>query len=82
VPGGAYCDVDGAAVDESVLEGYAHHGEMIWAHKKKVTDGALKLVTLARTRPGVRLIVALTDHVVRPLLGCAAARAVQRGGRC
>jgi hypothetical protein len=64
LPGGAYCDVDGAAVDESVLvEAYAHHGKMIGANKKKVTDDALKLVTLARTRPGVRLIVALADHI-------------------
>jgi hypothetical protein len=63
-PDGAYCDVDGVAADESVLvEAYAHHGKMIGAHKKKVTDDALKLVTLARSRPNVRLIIALADEV-------------------
>lgn len=63
-PDGAYCDVDGVAPDESVLvEAYAHHGKMIGAHKKKVTDDALKLVTLARSRPNARLIIALADEV-------------------
>jgi hypothetical protein len=36
---------------------------MAGAHNKKVTDDPLKLVTLARTRPAVSLIIALADEI-------------------
>jgi hypothetical protein len=71
LPGGAYCDVDGVSADERVLvEAYAHHGKMVGARKKKVTDDALKVVTLARTRPEAMLVIALADKdAARTFLG-------------
>jgi hypothetical protein len=59
---GARVDVDGVAPDESVLvEIYAHQGRLRGGQFHKVARDALKLATLARTRPGARLIIAFGD---------------------
>jgi hypothetical protein len=67
--GGAHCDVDGVAPDESVLvEVFAHQGELKGGQRGKIARDALKLMTLGHHRPGARLILALADPaVVRPL---------------
>ena len=60
--GGARVDVDGAAADESVLvEIFAHQGRLKGAQFHKVARDALKLITLRRSRPSVRLIIAFGD---------------------
>ncbi|HEY7962441.1 MAG TPA: hypothetical protein VID29_11005 [Solirubrobacteraceae bacterium] len=60
--GGARADVDGVAPDESVLvEVFAHQGRLKGAQFHKVARDALKLITLGRTRPGSRLIIAFGD---------------------
>jgi hypothetical protein len=60
--GGARADVDGAAPDESVLvEVFAHQGRLKGAQFHKVARDALKLITLGRTRPGSKLIIAFGD---------------------
>jgi len=60
--GGARADVDGAAPDESVLvEVFAHQGRLKGAQSHKVARDALKLITLGRTRPGSKLIIAFGD---------------------
>lgn len=62
--GGVQCEVDGASADGMVLvEVFAHQGEMRGAQLKKVSEDAFKLVTLARSRTGVRLIVAFADEL-------------------
>ena len=64
LPDGARVDVDGVADDESVLvEIFAHQGRLKGARPKKVAQDALKLITLARTRPSARLILAFGDRV-------------------
>lgn len=68
---GAWCEIDGVSEDERVLvEAYAHQGDVKGAQLKKVTEDAFKLVTLARTRPGSRLIIAFADDAAaRKFLG-------------
>jgi hypothetical protein len=62
LPDGARVDVDGVASDESVLvEVFAHQGRMKGSQPKKVAQDALKLITLARSRPDARLILAFGD---------------------
>ncbi len=62
-PGGAYVDVDGVGPNESVLvEIFAHQGRLKGGQRHKVTGDALKLITLARTRPASKLIIALCDQ--------------------
>lgn len=66
---GGRCDVDGVADDLSVLvEAFAHQGPMKSGQRAKVARDALKLVTLARSYPDARLILALADEeCARPL---------------
>ncbi|HVW18629.1 MAG TPA: hypothetical protein VHB30_10320 [Solirubrobacteraceae bacterium] len=61
---GVHCEVDGASADGRVLvEAFAHQGAMRGAQLKKVSEDAFKLVTLARGRAGIRLIVAFADEL-------------------
>ena len=61
---GVQCEVDGASADGRVLvEAFAHQGAMRGAQLKKVSEDVLKLVTLARGRTGMRLIVAFADEL-------------------
>lgn len=61
--GEVFCEVDGVSEDEGVLvEAFAHQGAMKGGRLKKVSEDSLKLITLARTRPGARLIVAFADE--------------------
>jgi hypothetical protein len=60
--GGSWAEVDGVDPDETVfVEAFAHHGLTKAAQKHKVARDALKLITLARTRPDARLIIAFAD---------------------
>jgi hypothetical protein len=60
--GGARVDVDGVAPDESVfVEIFAHQGRLRGAQFHKVARDALKLITLGRSRPESRLIIAFGD---------------------
>jgi hypothetical protein len=60
---GAYVDVDGAAPDGSVLvEVFAHQGRFKSGQVHKVAKDALKLITLARTRPASKLVLAFGDQ--------------------
>jgi hypothetical protein len=61
---GAHCQVDGVSADGKVLvEAFAHQGIMRGAQPKKVSEDAFKLVTLAKGRDGMRLIVAFGDEL-------------------
>lgn len=58
---GARVDVDGVAPDESVfVEVFAHCGPMKGGQRHKIDSDALKLITLAQSRPA-RLILAFCD---------------------
>jgi hypothetical protein len=60
--GGARVDVDGVARDETVfVEIFAHQGRLKGAQFHKVARDALKLITLGRSRPESRLIIAFCD---------------------
>jgi hypothetical protein len=60
--GDVHVDVDGVAPDESVLvEIFAHQGRLRGAQSHKVARDALKLITLARSRSGCRLVLAFGD---------------------
>src|SRR4051794_10835270 len=70
--GGAVVNVDGVSEDESVIvEVFAHQGPMKGSQPKKIAQDALKLITLGRSRPNARLIIAFAD--------AAAARSVTVG---
>jgi len=73
LPGGAAVDVDGVADDPPTLvEVYAHQGPLRGAQPKKLSQDALKLITVRETlMPGARLLLALSDDV--------AAAGVRRG---
>ena len=59
---GAPMQVNGAAVDESVLiEIFARQGRLKAGQQKKVALDAFKLITLRRSRPDARLILAFAD---------------------
>jgi hypothetical protein len=61
---GSWCEVDGVSADRRVLvEASAHQGKMIGGQLRKVSEDALKLVTIANTLPGARLIIAFADDV-------------------
>jgi hypothetical protein len=61
--GGSRVDVDGVSEDESVLvEIFAHQGRHRGGQYGKVARDALKLITLARTRPGSTLVLAFADE--------------------
>jgi hypothetical protein len=60
---GAPVEVDGADANESVLvEIFAHQGPLKGGQKKKVSQDALKLITLRRNRPQAQLILAFADE--------------------
>jgi hypothetical protein len=61
--GGARVEVDGVAPDESVLvEIFAHQGRLKGAQFHKVARDAFKLITLGRSRPASKLIIAFGDR--------------------
>lgn len=71
LPEGARVDVDGCCDDPPILvEVFAHHGVMKGGQLHKVSTDALKLITIAKNRPGTRLILAFADEI--------AAKSVQR----
>lgn len=60
---GATVQVDGAPSDESLfVEIFARQGALKSGQRKKVSQDALKLVTLGRSRPSARLILAFADE--------------------
>jgi hypothetical protein len=60
---GSWCEVDGVSADGKVLaEAFAHQGQMIGGQLRKVSEDAFKLVTIAKDRNDMRLIVAFGDH--------------------
>jgi hypothetical protein len=60
--GGARVDIDGVADDESVfVEIFAHQGPLKGGQFHKVARDALKLITVARSRPAARLFIAFAD---------------------
>ena len=71
LPGGARVDVDGASADRSVLvECFARQTAMKEGQRRKIARDALKLITIAHSRPGTRLILALSSEAAaRGLLG-------------
>lgn len=71
LPGGARVDVDGVAPDVSVfVEAFAHQGRMKGSQPKKVAQDALKLITLRRTYPAARVVLAFADELAaRSVLG-------------
>lgn len=59
---GAPVQVDGVASDESVfVEIFAHQGPLKGGQRHKVATDALKLITIGRSRPDARLILAFAD---------------------
>jgi len=61
--GGAYVEVDGVAPGESVLvEIFAHRGQLKGGQRRKIMGDALKLITLRRSRPASKLIIAFCDQ--------------------
>jgi len=72
LPGGAHCDVDGVSPDEMVLvEAFARQGKLLGGQRGKIARDALKLMTLARHRPGAQIIIAVADEVVAEELTAA-----------
>lgn len=62
LPDGSRPEVDGVSDDGRVLvEAFAHHGKMVGGQLKKVSEDAFKLITLARGRHDMRLIIAFAD---------------------
>lgn len=60
---GTHVDVDGVAPDESLLvEIFAHQGPLKGGQRHKIQGDSLKLITLGKTRPASRLIIALCDQ--------------------
>lgn len=70
-PGGARVEIDGVAEADSVFaEVFAHLGALKGGQRHRPAVDALKLITLARRYPKVRLIVAFADApAVRYLTG-------------
>lgn len=63
LPNGARVLVDGAAQNNTVfVEVFAHQGRLKGAQPKKVAHDALKLITLQRSYPDARLILAFADE--------------------
>ncbi len=59
---GAVVNVDGVADDESVfVEIFAHHGPLKGGQRHKIATDALKLITIGRSRPAAKLIIAFAD---------------------
>lgn len=62
MPGGAEVHVDAVAIDRSVFaEIFARQGKLKPGQQKKVAIDALKLITLGRTHPDAKLVVAFCD---------------------
>lgn len=60
---GAPVEVDGVDAEESVfVEVFARQGKLKAGQRKKVSQDALTLITLARARPNARLIIAYADN--------------------
>jgi hypothetical protein len=60
---GAAVQVDGADEDESAfVEIFAHQGGLKGGQRHKVATDALKLITIARTRPNADLVIAFADE--------------------
>jgi hypothetical protein len=60
---GIECEVDGASADGLILvEAFANQGAMRGAQLKKVSEDAFKLVTLAKGRTDMKLIIAFADQ--------------------
>lgn len=70
---GAECEVDGASADGTILvEAFAHQGKLRGGQFKKVSEDALKLITLARGQIDTRLILAFSDEQgARSFLGAS-----------
>lgn len=61
-PNGARVDIDGVDEAETVfVEVFARQGRLKGGQKRKVALDAFKLITLARTRQGARVILAFAD---------------------
>jgi hypothetical protein len=62
VGGTARVDVDGVDADRSVfVEVFAHVGRLKGGQRHKVSNDALKLITLGREHPNARLVIAFAD---------------------
>ena len=62
-PRGTSVEVDGVSADLSVFtEGFAHVGPMKGGQKRKVALDVLKLITLQRSHPSARLVLAFCDE--------------------
>jgi hypothetical protein len=60
--GGARVQIDGVATDDSIfVEVFARQGFLKGGQQKKVSQDALKLVTIARDHPDARLVLAFAD---------------------
>ncbi len=60
--GGTRVQVDGAASDNSIfVEVFARQGALKGGQQKKVSQDALKLITIARAHPDGRLVLAFAD---------------------
>lgn len=71
LPGGARVDVDGVG-DEPLtfVEVFAHQGRLRGGQFHKVSTDAFKLVTIGRSHPEARLILAFADEAAaRPMTG-------------
>ena len=63
LPNGSRVDVDGTALDASVLvEVFARQGALKGGQQKKVCQDALKLITLRHMHPNARLVIAFADE--------------------
>ncbi len=61
-PSGAQVEIDGASSDDSILvEVFARQGALKGGQQRKVCQDALKLITLGRSYPGARLVLAFAD---------------------
>lgn len=69
LPGGTWVEVDGVNDEFTVFaEAFAHIGPMKGGQKRKVALDVLKLVTLQRTHPNARLVLAFCDDAARDSL--------------
>lgn len=63
LPGGAWVEVDGVSADLRVFnEAFAHVGPMKGGQKRKVALDVLKLITLQRSHPDARFVLAFCDE--------------------
>jgi hypothetical protein len=63
LPGGTWVEVDAADPGHSVFaEAFAHVGPMKGGQQRKVALDVLKLITIQRSHPGARLVLAFCDE--------------------